>query len=325
MRVVLCLAVVWALAHTSPIARAAESHATSPAPIEFSRSADRLEIRAGGAPVATYVFGDPEIPRPYFAHLFAPGGVQVSRRHPPKEGIDATDHALMHPGLWLAFGDLSGADSWRLKSSVKLIELAEEPTTEGGVGRFAVRLKYMSADGKNAVAEELCRYTIAAARNGYLLVSDSTFTPAGEEAVFGDQEEMGLGVRLASGLTVKAGGRLLNSEGRVNENEVWGRTADWCDYEGAVGEDASGGGRAGILIVPDPANFRPSWFHARDYGVLVANPFGRRAFGAGEASRVVVAKGESLRLRFAVLLHASSAEAPFDAAAAHREIVKQFE
>ena len=53
-----------------------------------------------------------------------------------------------------------------------------------------------------------------------------------------------------------------------------------------------------------PANFRPSWFHARDYGLLLANPFGRKAFGKGDASKVVVKRGGTLRLRYGVLLHA---------------------
>jgi hypothetical protein len=67
---------------------------------------------------------------------------------------------------------------------------------------------------------------------------------------------------------------------------------------------ASDGRRAGLLVFPHPSNFRPSWMHARDYGVLVANPFGRMAFTKGEPSRVEVRPGEAFRLRFAVLAYA---------------------
>ncbi|MBM3861987.1 MAG: hypothetical protein FJ395_20375, partial [Verrucomicrobia bacterium] len=68
---------------------------------------------------------------------------------------------------------------------------------------------------------------------------------------------------------------------------------------GVIGER-----RVGVLLMPDPKNFRASWFHNRDYGLMVANPFGRNAFTKGEKSAVVVKKGESFRLRFGVLIHA---------------------
>ncbi|MFO0954653.1 MAG: DUF6807 family protein [Isosphaeraceae bacterium] len=99
---------------------------------------------------------------------------------------------------------------------------------------------------------------------------------------------------MATELTAKQGGVILNSEGRRNEREVWGRQADWCDYLGKDG---------GMMLIPDPANFRRSWFHVRDYGLMVANPFGRQAFTKGDPSRVVVEKGKSLKLRFGILVH----------------------
>lgn len=44
---------------------------------------DRLVIKVASHPLATYVFADPDIPRPYFAHLKTLNGKQVSRNHPP--------------------------------------------------------------------------------------------------------------------------------------------------------------------------------------------------------------------------------------------------
>src|SRR5687768_11021595 len=75
--------------------------------VSIERNDVSLQIRIDGRPLATYVWNDAVVRRPYFAHLHAPNGKQVSRTHPPVEGRDATDHATMHPGLWLAFGDLS--------------------------------------------------------------------------------------------------------------------------------------------------------------------------------------------------------------------------
>ena len=74
-------------------------------------------------------------------------------------------------------------------------------------------------------------------------------------------------------------------------------------------------------LMDHPENFRPSWLHVRDYGLLVANPFGRKAFTGGEASRVEVAAKEPFRLRFGVLVHAS-AEGPPNLQAAQHEYLK---
>jgi hypothetical protein len=66
--------------------------------------------------------------------------------------------------------------------------------------------------------------------------------------------------------------------------------------------------------VPDPANGRPSWWHNRDYGVFVANPFGQRSVPGGGPARLAVKQGEQLRLRFGVLLHSSTPADQFDLA-----------
>jgi hypothetical protein len=128
---------------------------------------------------------------------------------------------------------------------------------------------------------------------------------------------MGLGVRVASPITVKAGGTILDSVGRKNEREVWGKTADWCDYGGLID-----GRRVGVTLMCHPGNFRPSWFHARDYGLLLANAFGRKAFGKGDASKVIVKPGKPLRLRYGVLVHAGPRDSTPDLGAAYAEYVR---
>ncbi len=60
--------------------------------VAFRPDAGRVEIRVGEETVATYVYRDAKIPRPYLAHVRGPGGVQLTRNHPPVEGQDATDH-----------------------------------------------------------------------------------------------------------------------------------------------------------------------------------------------------------------------------------------
>ncbi|MEX2112961.1 MAG: PmoA family protein [Pirellulales bacterium] len=284
------------------------SAAAEPA-VQFEQHDNRLQVIVGGQPLATYVWRDPDIQRPYMAHVRTLSGVQVSRNHPPVEGADRTDHATFHPGLWMAFGDISGADFWRNKASVIHKGFSEAPHADGRSGGFAVKNAYVS-EGKT-LCTETCRVRFELRPGGTIITWDSSFTGESEFA-FGDQEEMGLGVRVATPLAVKSGGRIVDNENRANEAQVWGKTAEWCDASGTIdGQDV------GVTLMSDPKNFRRPWIHARDYGLLVANPFGEKAFTQGPKSRVVVRPGETLRLRFGVFVHAGK----IDLAAAYSEWV----
>jgi hypothetical protein len=294
--------------------------ASEPPAIQFERKEDRLVIRAGDKPLAEFVLGDDKVQRPYFARVHTPSGIQATRNHPPKEGEDPTDHDTMHPGLWLAFGDLSGADFWRNKAGGVKTTISGEPRGEAGRGSFSINNDYFAAVAKeddDPLCEETANFTIFVRPPGYLLRWESTFT--GErEFTFGDQEEMGLGVRLASPLRVTGGnGRILDSEGRRNEKEVWGKQADWCDYRGEIE-----GRQVGIAVFPSPRNFRRSWFHARDYGYFATNPFGRNAFTGGEKSAVSVKPGEEFRLAYGVFIYDAAKDETVDLPAVYDEYVK---
>jgi hypothetical protein len=289
-----------------------------PPQVSFKAEPGKLLIIIAGKPLATYVYDDPQISRPYFAHVHAPGGIQVTRNHPPQKG-DAQDHARLHPGMWLAFGDLSGHDYWRLKARVVGGEFAASPEGGPGRGTFTVRNRYLTTRGDKTVCAETCRYTILVRPAGYLLISDSTFTSDTDDFYFGDQEELGFGVRLATPIAVRArrGGRILDSEGRKNERGIWGKQADWCDYSGTVE-----GQPVGITIMPDPGNVRRCWWHARDYGFMAGNPFGVNAFTGGAKSKVTGKRGESFRLRYGILLHGGSAADAKAIKAAYEDYLK---
>lgn len=293
-----------------PFAAAAEEPV-----VAFEKSTNGLQITVGGKPFAGYRFEDGPTTRPFFRHVHAPDGTQLTRNQPPVAGPDPTDHASFHPGLWMAFGDLDGADSWRNQARIRHVEFVEEPKGGPGRGGFTVKNRYEATAG--AVGEEVARITIAVRPAGSLLLWDSRFTPLGRDLVFGDQEEMGLGVRMATPLTVTKGGRITNSDGLKNEAQVWGKSADWCAYGGTVD-----GRQFGVVLMPHPENFRRSWFHARDYGLLVANPFGRNAFTRQDKSRVEVKVGSSLRLRFGVLFFSAPAGTPVDLPAAYQDYLR---
>lgn len=260
-------------------------------------------IRVDGKPFAQYRWKDAETRRSFFYHLMAPDGVQVTRNHPPIEGKDATDHAALHPGLWMSYGDLNGQDYWRNKARVwkeSEVIARTKPVT------FCEHLVFYDAEekGEEGVQDNCIQFH--ATPHGHLLIWKAQIRARDKELVLGDQEEMGLGVRLHTDLTVKAGGTIRNSEGGIDEKAIWGKTAKWCAYYRTFKDDKGKELHRGLALFTDPANFRPCWWHVRDYGLMVANPFGQNAFTRKEKSRVEVKKGERLALRFGVLVFAQA-------------------
>jgi hypothetical protein len=168
-------------------------------------------------------------------------------------GKDPTDHDVLHPGLWLAFADVSGQDSWRNLGAIKHERFTEPPAVREGRLTFATESRLQTTNGQ-PLGTLLSRITLSAPPAGYLLVWEAAFAATEQDIVFGDQEEMGLGIRVATPITEKNGGLI------------------------------------------------------RDYGLMVANPFGRKSMNQGELSRVEVKQGERLRLRFGILLHSAAPE-----------------
>jgi len=273
----------------------------------FEKKDDRVTIRMDGLAAAEFVFRDARIHRPYFANVRARSGARVTRNHPPIPGQDAVDHDTMHPGVWLAFGDISGVDYWRNKGRMVHVRFVEEPGVRGGILRFATESRL-----ENIAGERLCvltqHFEIEALKDSWLLIWDAAFQAPDRDLTFGDQEEMGFGARVATGITEKNGGRIRNSVGLETAAATWGQGAAWCDYSGSLD-----GTEAGITLMSDPSNFRGSWWHNRDYGVFVANPFGRASMKQGAPSAVVVRQGETLRLRFGATFHSGKDYSPSDA------------
>jgi hypothetical protein len=282
------------------------AHAAAAAELVARAEQGRVVVtEAGGAAVARFVFADRAIGRPALHDLHARGGALVTRPCPPRPGIDALDHETMHPGVMLCFSDLSGADPWRHKTAVRVTACAPEPGPAGTAALTCVS-EYLDTPTDTpqsaVVCRERSRITLAdrtVAGHAVRVVEwEGTLTAAEARLVLGDVEEMGLGIRLIGSLAPRGGARYLADHGGVNEKRVFGQPAAWVDAAGPAGP-----GRLGVLLVPAPGNPRACRFHARDTGWLLANPFGSRAYGAAEPGGAVLEPGQSLTLRFALVLH----------------------
>ncbi|MCA9059345.1 MAG: hypothetical protein KDA85_12635, partial [Planctomycetaceae bacterium] len=75
----------------------------------------------------------------------------------------------------------------------------------------------------------------------------------------------------------------------------------------------------------NPGNPRPSWLHARDYGVVVTNPFPRQPKERREPYvRTWIKRGTPFQLSYAILIHETAPETTFDRNAAAAMLLKSF-
>ena len=85
------------------------------------------------------------------------------------------------------------------------------------------------------------------------------------------------------------------------DKDLWGKASKWVDYWGKVGEK-----EVGVAIFDHPKNPRyPTTWHARDYGLVAANPFGYSYFfkGEGKKGTLTIKAGESVTFRYGFLFH----------------------
>lgn len=290
------------------------------AQIAFEKHEGRLTITVDQKPFAVYVWNDPTTTRPYFMQVHAAGGeVQLTRHHPPAKD-DIQDHATYHPGIWWGFGDVGGNDYWRMKARVVGGDFVDEPQGGPDWGRFSVRDKLLVNGGDEIFAEQLCRYTIMRRPMGLLLVCETTFQREQGDFWLGDQEEMGLGIRVASpmALVSQKGGRILSSERTSDLKQIRTQQSDWCDYSGPIA-----GKFGGLLVMNHPKNFRKPWWHAVETGLLVANPLGESELtGHGKKRQnVLVKQGEPFHLCYGVLIHLHAQQSDFSPRGAYSDFL----
>jgi hypothetical protein len=279
--------------------------------LDFSPNGHRVKVVYGGIVLAEYVQDDPAVSHPYWHTFRTLSGIQVTRNHPPVASQDRDDHSGLHTGAWLAFGDVSGHDFWRLKA--KVVSKEYELITGGAKSGVSMETNndWLTTDESRVLMKERTSYEVTLVDGGYLLTWDSKFRALESDVIFGDQEEMGLGIRAATPLAVDSnrGGRILDSEGRRNGSEVWGKVAAWCDYSGPIE-----GRWVGITVLVDSEQGRPARSHARDYGFLAMNPFSTKAFTGGEPTPFTLKMGETVPLRYGLYIHEHVKEEDFSVA-----------
>lgn len=298
------LVLVFALFAAAP-AGAAET-------VTFTRQADRVRIEIGGRHFSDYLHAG--WPKPCLYPILDADGLSYTRDYPFKANpAEVPDHDW-HRGVWFAHGLVNGHDLWRELPDKKTGRIILErilETRDGPAGLLRTRSRWESADGTALLTDETAVRIIRegnVTRLDYEVHLLATHGPV----TLGDTEEGTMAVRVNEALRVTHGkgkdkragtGRLVNANGDTGV-PAWGKRAAWVDYSGPL----PSGQVIGIALLEHPANPRhPTWWHARDYGLLSANPFGRHDFEklkeqphAGDLS---LPAGGELVLRYRLVFH----------------------
>lgn len=271
--------------------------------ISFKQTESEFRVLCDGELFTSLHYGD--IQKPYLYPIISAKGVSVTRGYPMDPHPDETKDHPHHTSLWFAHGDVNGHDFWHGPKGERIVHIDSHKLQEGSAKTkpgIQSTLQWRDPDDEVICTEKrIMRFSADQATR--TIDFDITLTANADKVTFGDTKEGTFAMRLAPELRLKgkvAQGNVVNSEGLKGKN-VWGKRAKWIEYSGQID-----GKIVGVVIYDHPKNPRyPTWWHAREYGLVAANPFGRRAFeGKSEQSgELVIVKDESIRMRYRVVIH----------------------
>jgi hypothetical protein len=290
-----------------------------PFPLPAGVKAIGFRVNPDGPEVARYIAGGPQVAKPYVWPVLTPSGVEVTRPWPMIPGAPGTKDHKHQKSAWFCHGDVVvegirvparkgvvGTDFWSEETGHGKIVLDDSENIAIGketAGPTIVTAAYNWQDGggRTLLRENRTVSFKTVGKAGWLLDWTCEMSASEGTVTFEDTKEGSMGIRVTDALTEKNGGKLVNSKGQTGEKLVWGREADWCAYTGKVG-----GKPVAIALLDHPQNPHRACWHARGYGLMAANPFGRKKSGFPdrvEARDLVrIPKGEKLTLRYGLVV-----------------------
>jgi Family of unknown function (DUF6807) len=256
-----------------------------------------------------------QYPRPFFFPFNGPSGTSLTRMGHP--GAQNHDH---HRSVWFAHHKVNGLDFWGdgkgTQIRQKMWYAYEDSDTEAIIATVS---GWYDADDNEVMEQEMIAALIPMPDNEHALEIQITMRPPKNvSTVELEKTNFGfLAVRVAKTLSALfGGGTLTNSEGQVDEKNIFGKQARWMDYSGPVSVGQGYPRKTvteGITYFDHPKNPRyPTGWHVRKDGWMGAS------FCMEEG--IQISHDEPLTLRY--LLHAHSGA--YDQEKAER-VQQQFE
>lgn len=251
--------------------------------------------------------------KPVVYPIIGPGETNMVRNWPLADAAEgeAKDHPH-HTSLWYTHGNVNGIDFWAAGKGTIVptgtLSVSATGTADTGSAVVIGTNEWRSPEGKVILKDERIIKFHLLADDHRAIDYRVTLIASEMDVTFGDTKEGSMGIRTNPILRLKgpvAKGKAINSEG-VEDGKLWGKRATWVDYWAPVS-----GKTIGVAIFDHPSNPRhPTHWHARDYGLIAANPFGINDFekkgkGAGD---MIIKKGDKVTFSYRFLFHKGDAK-----------------
>jgi hypothetical protein len=315
----------------------------------------KVEVWYEGKFVTAYCYFD-STEKPVLYPIKTMSGTTITRGYPvaPRAG-ERTDHPH-HVGLWLNYEGVNGLDFWNNSDAIA----ADKKPKYGSIrhqrllgantqvhkGKPEAKIETLShwVDNTGKVLlEEITTYIFRVENNSLIIDRACTLKARVDQVVFKDVKDGLLGLRVARSLempsnqedsfvdaqgnvtTVKkmdsegVTGLYINKEG-IRGDAAWGKRSVWTVLNGETeGKEIS------IAMIDHPKNVGyPTYWHARGYGLFAANPLGQKIFSEGkEELSLTLKKGETVNLKYRVVVHEGSTLAAPEIDALANDFAKQ--
>jgi hypothetical protein len=279
----------------APVAAALVERKTPPRVQVYPEPRWGASFWVGGRQVLGFDAGN-GMRRPFLYPLLGPSGMPLTRLGHPHDPVSHSHHN----SVWLSHHDVGGTDFWADNGGT--IEVVHIARLEDGLERGALEAKILWKDKSGAVLLTEWRRVELVVLGAALWRVDleTELSVSGGPVTLGQTPFGLLGVRMAKSIGVAdGGGRILNSEGGINEAGCFRKPARWVDYSGPVTEDLD----EGIALLDHPQNLHhPVEFHVRNDGWM----------GAATTFRAPVSlePNKPLHLKYGLLVHSGGGAAP---------------
>ena len=225
----------------------------------------QASFQRDGVELTRYHFG-PELHRPFLFPVMGPSGRSLTRMGHPH---DPESHSH-HNSVWISHNDVNGTSFWSDSGKGKIRHKRIVEFDDADEHAFLVaENEWVNNDGKVLLLETR-RIMVFPLLNGeWLLTIDMEFKTNDGTVTLGKTPFGMIGVRMAKTIGVNdGGGKIRNSEGGVNEKEVFWKKARWVDYSGVITNEKL----EGITLFDHPDNPNsPACFHVRNDGWMGAS------------------------------------------------------
>jgi hypothetical protein len=222
------------------------------------------------------------------------------------------DHDEPHQrAMYFAHGDINGFDFWgeaafprwsrhsRATFGRTVFRKLDEIRGGAESGTLRAQFDLLTPSGQ-VIADETQAFIFRGDADVRTIDCEFTIRASNGPVKVGDTKEGTFAIRLVNALESPSV-HMMSSNGGTDEKTIWGKRADWVDYSGTVdGEDV------GVAVFDNPQNLRhPTYWHARHYGLLAANPFGVKEFthDRHQDGSYTIPAGGVLLLRYRVFVH----------------------